>query len=45
MMRTTIGDKPQVRIVRMRKVPFIDSTALHNLEILITSSQKERGYT
>lgn len=41
MMRTTIGDKPQVRIVRMRKVPFIDSTALHNLEILITSSQKE----
>ena len=41
MMRTTIGEKPQVRIVRMRKVPFIDSTALHNLEILITSSQKE----
>ena len=41
MMRTTIGDKPQVRIVRMRKGPFIDSTALHNLEILITSSQKE----
>ena len=41
MMRTTIGDKPKVRIVRMRKVPFIDSTALHNLEILITSSQKE----
>ena len=25
----------------MRKVPFIDSTAIHNLEILITSSQKE----
>lgn len=25
----------------MRKVPFIDSTALHNLEILINSSQKE----
>ena len=41
MMRTTIGDKPLVRIVRMRKVPFIDSTALHNLEILISSSQKE----
>lgn len=41
MMRTTIGDKPQVRIVRMRKVPFIDSTALHNLEILIHSSQRE----
>ena len=41
MMRSTLGDKPQVRIVRMRKVPFIDSTALHNLEILITSSQRE----
>ncbi len=41
MMRTTLGGKPQVRIVRMRKVPFIDSTALHNLEILIRSSQRE----
>lgn len=41
MMRTTLGNKPQVRIVRMRKVPFIDSTAIHNLEILIRSSQRE----
>lgn len=41
MMRSTLGEKPKVRIVRMRKVPFIDSTAIHNLEILITSSQKE----
>lgn len=41
MMRSTIGNKPQVRILRMRKVPFIDSTALHNLEILIRSSQRE----
>lgn len=40
MMRS-IGDKPIVRILRMRKVPFIDSTAIHNLEILINSSQKE----
>ena len=40
MMRS-IGDKPSVRILRMRKVPFIDSTAIHNLEILIRSSQKE----
>ena len=40
MMRSTLAEKPQVRIVRMRKVPFIDSTALHNLEILIRSSQK-----
>ncbi len=41
MMRATIGDKPDVRIIRMRKVPFIDATAVHNLEILIKSSQSE----
>ena len=41
MMRSTLAAKPKVRIVRMRRVPFIDSTAIHNLEILITSSQKE----
>ncbi len=42
MMRTTVGEKqPLVRLIRMRKVPFIDSTALHNLEILIKSSQRE----
>lgn len=42
MMRTTIGEnKPKVRIIRMRKVPFIDSTGLHNLEILIKSSRSE----
>lgn len=36
-----LGDKSSVRIVRMRKVPFIDSTGLHNLENLISSSHKE----
>jgi len=41
MMRSTLGDKPKVRIIRMRKVPFIDSTGIHNLEILIKSSQDE----
>lgn len=41
LMRSTPGQKPVVRILRMRKVPFIDSTALHNLEILITSSQAD----
>ncbi len=40
-MRTTMGDKPMVRIIRMRKVPFIDATAVHNLEILIKSSQAD----
>ena len=42
MMRTTVGEeKPKVRILRMRKVSFVDATALHNLELLIKSSQKE----
>lgn len=36
-----IGDKPIVRIIRMRKVPFIDSTGLHNLESLYIKSKKE----
>lgn len=30
----TIATKPKVRIIRMRKVPFIDSTGLHNLSIM-----------
>lgn len=42
IMRTTIGgSKPIVRILRMRKVAFIDATAIHNLEILIKSSQDD----
>lgn len=41
MMRTTLGRKPKVRIIRMRRVPFIDSTGIHNLEILIKSSYEE----
>ena len=35
------GERPKVRIIRMRKVPFIDSTGLHNLENLCVMSQKE----
>ena len=35
------GSRPQVRIIRMRKVPFIDSTGLHNLENMCRMSQKE----
>ena len=30
-----------IRVVRMRKVTFIDATGLHNLEIFINASQKE----
>ncbi|MBQ8502524.1 MAG: sulfate permease [Bacteroides sp.] len=37
-----MGDRPKVRIIRMRKVPFIDSTGIHNLENLCLMSQKEK---
>jgi sulfate permease, SulP family len=36
-----VGDKPKIRIIRMRKVPFIDSTGAHNLESLIKISNKD----
>ena len=36
-----LGDRPQIRIIRMRKVPFIDSTGIHNLTTLCKMSQKE----
>ncbi|MBO7724210.1 MAG: STAS domain-containing protein [Paludibacteraceae bacterium] len=36
----TMGENPKVRIIRMRKVPFIDSTGLHNLETLCLASRK-----
>lgn len=43
MMRITTGNvKPFVRVIRMRKVPFIDATGLHNLEILIKSSRNDK---
>lgn len=40
-MMGRFGDRPQVRIIRMRKVPFIDSTGIHNLTNLCQMSQKE----
>lgn len=36
-----MGDRPKVRIIRMRKVPFVDSTGIHNLSNLCLMSQKE----
>jgi SulP family sulfate permease len=36
-----VGDKPSVRIIRMRKVPFVDSTGAHNLGNLVRRSQCE----
>ncbi|HQB27711.1 MAG TPA: sulfate permease [Paludibacter sp.] len=37
-----IGSSPDVRIIRMRKVPFIDSTGLNNLNNLIRMSKKDK---
>ncbi len=37
-----IGDTPRIRIIRMRKVPFMDTTGLHNLESLYRLSEKEK---
>lgn len=33
--------RPKVRIIRMRKVPFVDSTGIHNLTNLCEMSKKE----
>ena len=35
------GDRPKVRVIRMRKVPFVDSTGIHNLTNLCNMSKKE----
>ena len=35
------GSRPKVRIIRMRKVPFVDSTGIHNLTNLCLMSQRE----
>ena len=35
-----MGGHPKVRIVRMRRVPFVDSTGMHNLENLINMSRQ-----
>jgi len=37
-----LGDHPRIRIIRMRMVPFIDSTGLNNLEMLCRRSKKEK---
>lgn len=35
------GDRPKIRIIRMRKVPFVDSTGIHNLTNLCEMSHNE----
>ena len=37
-----LGDRPDVRIIRMRKIPFIDSTGIHNLTTLCEMSKREK---
>ena len=36
-----LANRPRVRIIRMRKVPFVDSTGMHNLENLIRMSHQQ----
>lgn len=41
-LQSNIGRKrPKVRIIRMRRVPFIDSTGIHNLTTLIEMNHKD----
>lgn len=37
-----IGGSPKIRIIRMRKVPFMDSTGANNLKNLIVMSHKDK---
>ena len=41
LMSTMGHQRPKVRIIRMRKVPFVDSTGIHNLTNLCLMSQQE----
>jgi len=41
IMATLGGGRPKVRIIRMRKVPFVDSTGIHNLTNLCLMSKKD----
>ncbi|MBN2787284.1 MAG: sulfate permease, partial [Paludibacteraceae bacterium] len=36
-----VGNTPKIRIIRLRKVPFIDSSGIHNLENLIRMADAE----
>lgn len=36
-----MANHPKVRIIRMRRVPFIDSTGIHNLQTLCAMSRRE----
>lgn len=40
-LMTELDNHPKVRIIRMRRVPFIDSTGIHNLQNLCEMSHRE----
>lgn len=40
-LMTAMEDHPKVRIIRMRRVPFIDSTGIHNLQNLCEMGHRE----
>lgn len=40
-LMTSMDDRPTVRVIRMRRVPFIDSTGIHNLQNLCEMSRRE----
>ena len=41
-LMSRMGDRPRVRIIRMRKVSFIDSTGIHNLTNLCEMSHRNK---
>ena len=40
-LMAALDDHPKVRVIRMRRVPFIDSTGIHNLHNLCEMSHRE----
>ena len=40
-LMAAMNDHPKVRVVRMRRVPFIDATGIHNLQNLCEMSHRE----
>ena len=40
-LMANMDDHPKVRVIRMRRVPFIDSTGIHNLQTLCEMSRRE----
>ncbi len=41
VMMLASSKRPKIRIIRMRRVPFVDATGLNNLELLIKKSKRE----